>query len=92
MQPLKQFIVFYFIVLNLIGFALMGIDKRRARKNLWRIPEKTLFLAALLGGSIGSLIGMYFFHHKTRHWYFVAGMPAILILQTAVSMYFLWIR
>lgn len=92
MQPLKQFIVFYFIVLNLIGFALMGIDKRRARKNLWRIPEKTLFLAALLGGSAGSLVGMYFFHHKTRHWYFVVGMPAILILQVALPVYFLWIR
>lgn len=92
MHPLKQFLVLYFIVLNLTGFALMGIDKRRARKHLWRIPEKTLFLASLLGGSIGTLAGMYIFHHKTRHWYFVAGMPAILILQTAVPMYFLWIR
>lgn len=73
----------YLTVMNLIGFALMGIDKRRAVKKLWRIPESTLFIIALIGGSIGSIIGMYFFHHKTRHWYFVYGMPAILLLQIA---------
>ena len=77
-------IVGYFIVLNLIGFALMGIDKRRAVKKLWRIPESTLFIIALIGGSIGSIIGMRVFHHKTKHWYFVYGMPAILFLQIAV--------
>ncbi|MBQ3165291.1 MAG: DUF1294 domain-containing protein [Lachnospiraceae bacterium] len=74
-------IVGYFIVLNLIGFALMGIDKRRAVKKLWRIPESTLFIIALIGGSIGSIIGMRVFHHKTKHWYFVYGMPFILFLQ-----------
>ncbi len=73
----------YLAVLNLIGFALMGIDKRRAVKKLWRIPESTLFIIALIGGSIGSIIGMRVFHHKTRHWYFVYGMPAILLLQIA---------
>jgi len=73
----------YFAVVNLIGFALMGIDKRRAVKKLWRIPESTLFIIALIGGSIGSIIGMRVFHHKTRHWYFVYGMPAILLLQIA---------
>ena len=77
-------IVGYFVVLNLIGFALMGIDKRRAVKKLWRIPESTLFIIALIGGSIGSIIGMRVFHHKTKHWYFVYGMPAILFLQIAV--------
>lgn len=71
----------YVIIVNVIGFAMMGIDKHRARKNAWRIPEANLFLAALIGGSIGTLCGMYFFRHKTRHWYFVWGMPAILILQ-----------
>ena len=57
----------YLVIMNLIGFAVMGIDKRRAVKRLWRIPESTLFIVALIGGSLGSIIGMYFFHHKTRH-------------------------
>lgn len=71
----------YFIALNLIGFALMGIDKYKAKKRAFRIPEATLFIVAVIGGSIGSLIGMYAFRHKTRHWYFVYGMPFILIVQ-----------
>ena len=71
----------YFILLNLLGFALMGIDKRKAIKGAFRIPEATLFIVALIGGSIGSIIGMYTFRHKTRHFSFVYGMPAILILQ-----------
>lgn len=74
----------YLAVMNLIGFAIMGIDKRRAVKRLWRIPESTLFIIALFGGSLGSILGMYFFHHKTRHWYFVYGMPAILLIQIAL--------
>ena len=69
------------IAVNLIGFALMGIDKYKAKKRAFRIPEATLFIVAIIGGSIGSIIGMYAFRHKTRHWYFVYGMPAILILQ-----------
>ena len=73
----------YLVIMNLIGFAVMGIDKRRAVKRLWRIPESTLFIVALIGGSLGSIIGMYFFHHKTRHWYFVYGMPFILLVQIA---------
>lgn len=71
----------YLIVVNLIGFALMGIDKYKAKKRAFRIPEATLFIIAVIGGSIGSIIGMYAFRHKTRHWYFVYGMPAILIIQ-----------
>ena len=71
----------YFLVMNLIGFAIMGIDKRRAIKRLWRIPESTFFIVALIGGSLGSIIGMQVFRHKTKHWYFVYGMPAILLLQ-----------
>ena len=76
----------YFILMNLIGFALMGIDKHRAKKRAFRIPEATLFLIALIGGSIGSLAGMYAFRHKTRHWYFVYGMPLIILLQLALLM------
>ena len=71
----------YFIIMNLIGFALMGIDKYRAKKRSFRIPEATLFIVAIIGGSIGSIIGMYAFRHKTRHWYFVYGMPFVLLLQ-----------
>lgn len=74
----------YLLMMNLVGFAVMGIDKKRAVKRLWRIPESTLFIIALIGGSLGSIIGMYFFHHKTRHWYFVYGMPLILLVQIAV--------
>lgn len=74
----------YLLLISLAGFLLMGIDKRRAKKKLWRIPEATLFLIALLGGSAGSILGMYLFRHKTRHWKFVIGMPLILLLQAAL--------
>ncbi len=74
----------YVIIMNLIGFFLMGIDKRKAVKRTFRIPESTLFIVALIGGSLGSLLGMYVFRHKTRHWYFVYGMPAILILHIII--------
>ncbi len=74
-------IIIYFIILNILGFALMGIDKRKAIKHLWRIPESVLFIVAIIGGSIGSILGMQVFRHKTRTWNFVYGMPAILIIQ-----------
>lgn len=81
----------YLVLINIIGFALMGIDKRRAKKNLWRIPEKTLFLVAIVGGSIGSLCGMEYFRHKTKHKKFKIGMPFILgihiVIFTIVSDY-----
>ena len=82
----------YLLAINLAAFAVYGIDKRRARKQAWRVPEKTLFLLAILGGSIGALAGMHAFHHKTRHWYFRFGIPAILILQivlVCLAVYFL---
>ncbi|MDE7422518.1 MAG: DUF1294 domain-containing protein [Lachnospiraceae bacterium] len=71
----------YLVLANLVGFVLMGIDKHKARKKQWRIPEKTLFLSAILGGSIGALYGMHLFRHKTKHKSFVFGMPAILVVQ-----------
>lgn len=83
---LYQFIGLYLAVINLIGFAMMGIDKRRAVKKQWRIRESSLFLVALIGGSAGCLIGMRTFHHKTKHWYFVYGMPAILVLQICLAL------
>lgn len=78
----------YIVIMNFVGFVLMGIDKHRARTRDWRIPEKVLFGAALLGGSIGAWAGMYIFHHKTRHWYFVVGMPLILAVQAGLIWYF----
>ena len=74
-------IVVYLVIINLTAFVLMGVDKRRAIKRLWRIPEKTLFMAAILGGSIGAILGMRMLHHKTKHLSFVFGLPAILFLQ-----------
>lgn len=75
----------YCFIINLIGFAIMGIDKQKARKQAFRVPEATLFTIALIGGSIGTILGMYTFRHKTRHWYFVYGMPAILFLQLLIA-------
>ena len=71
----------YLLIVNAIGFILMLVDKIKAKKNLWRIPEATLFLVAAIGGSIGSLLGMYTFRHKTKHIKFILGMPLILAIQ-----------
>lgn len=79
-------IILYLLTVNVTAFALMGMDKRRAVRHDWRIPEKTLFLSAILGGSIGAILGMRHFRHKTRHWYFAYGLPAILILQIAAAL------
>lgn len=83
---------FYLILINLIGFISMGLDKSKAKRGKWRIKERTLFLIALAGGSIGSLSGMYFFRHKTKHRSFVLGIPAIFILQAAgiICYYFIF--
>ena len=74
----------YYIFINLIGFFVMGIDKRKAVKHTFRIPESTLFIIAAIGGSLGSILGMYTFRHKTRHRSFVYGMPFILLVQIAL--------
>ncbi len=74
----------YLVVINLIGIFVMWDDKRRARKGRWRIPERTLFFAALLGGAFGTTFGMFKFRHKTKHWYFKYGMPAIALLWAVV--------
>ena len=87
-----QILLVYLLVINVVGFLLMGIDKLRAKKQVWRVPEKTLFLMALIGGSIGTNVGMYVFRHKTKHWYFVIGMPLILIVQIALIVWFVFFR
>ena len=94
MTPVQIALVVWLALINLASFAAMGMDKRRAKRDAWRIRERTLFLLALLGGSVGAIIGMRLFHHKTRHWYFVIGMPAILVLQigAAATVWYLLIR
>lgn len=77
-------LMIYLVIINLIAFLTFGADKRRARRDRRRVRESTLFLLAAIGGSAGALLGMYVFRHKTRHWYFCVGIPAILILQIAL--------
>lgn len=77
-------IILYLIVINIIGFSIMGLDKKRAIHNGWRIKEKTLFLIAVAGGSLGVLIGMKKFRHKTKHASFIFGIPGILIIQCGI--------
>lgn len=74
----------YLLVINAVSFCMMYIDKQRAIRHKWRISEKALFVSALLGGSLGSILGMRMFRHKTRHWYFVWGMPFILVVQILI--------
>ena len=80
----------YLLIINALGFLLMLADKRKAQKKLWRIPESTLLTAAAFGGSIGMLIGMYTWRHKTRHLKFTLGVPAILIAQIALACWILF--
>ena len=86
MDGMKLFAT-YLVVMNVLGVAVMWSDKRRARLHRWRIPEKVLFGVSLLGGSAGTWAGMYLFRHKTKHWYFVVGMPLILVCQAALAIY-----
>lgn len=76
-----KLILLYLLIINAVGFGLMLVDKQKAKKNLWRIPESTLLTAAILGGSVGSLLGMYAVRHKTRHLKFTLGIPLILAGQ-----------
>lgn len=74
-------IPFIFIAINLVTFALMGADKSAAKSGRRRVPERNLFLCTLVGGAIGGTVGMFHFHHKTKHWYFRFGFPALAIIQ-----------
>ena len=82
-------IILYFIIINLIGFFIMWLDKRKAKKGKWRIPEKTLFIITALGGGIGTIAGMYTFRHKTQKLAFVIGFPFITILEIIAIIYFI---
>ncbi len=86
-----QNIVIYFIVINLFGFFIMWLDKRKAKKGAWRIPEKTLFIITAIGGGIGTTAGMFVFHHKTQKIQFLIGFPFITILEIVTILYF-WLK
>ncbi len=81
MRTIAATLLVYLISINLAGFIIMGVDKKRAIRGAWRISEASLFLTAVLGGSLGCILGMQHFRHKTKHWYFKYGMPAILMVQ-----------
>jgi uncharacterized membrane protein YsdA (DUF1294 family) len=85
-----QYVLITIALMNLAGFVVVADDKRRARKKRWRIPEATIFLIAAAGGSIGVYAGMLLFRHKTRHWYFMAGIPLIFAVQLIIT-YFVYI-
>ncbi|MBQ8263767.1 MAG: DUF1294 domain-containing protein [Oscillospiraceae bacterium] len=82
-------LVIYLVIINLVLFATMAVDKQKAKRDKRRVPEATLFLMALIGGSIGGIAGMYCFRHKTKHMSFVIGFPAILILELALVIFIL---
>lgn len=85
-------LVILLLLMNLAGFILMGVDKYKARRERWRIPERTLMLIAALGGSVGVFLGMRVFRHKTLHRLFSWGVPALFVLQAAIAVYLLWLR
>ena len=84
---MKELLLLYLLIINAVAFLLMLVDKYKARKNLWRIPEATLITSALLGGSIGALAGMYTVRHKTKHLKFTLGIPLILAAQIGISLF-----
>ena len=86
-REVLQLLLGWLLLVNLIAFALMGLDKGRARRGRWRISEKALFLPAVLGGSLGAIAGMRLFHHKTKHWYFRYGLPALLAVQILLGVF-----
>ncbi len=85
------YIIAYLLLCCLLGFLLMGLDKWKAKRRRFRISEQMLFFVALVGGAAGATLGMHVFHHKTKHWYFRYGLPAIFILQLAgLAAYVCW--
>ena len=79
----------YILVMSIVAFCVCGADKFAAQRQKSRVPEKVLFLLSALGGSVGMYLGMFTFRHKTKHWYFVVGIPLILAAQLALILYFI---
>lgn len=92
MERLNEITVLTLLIINIVAFAAYGIDKRKAKKGRWRIPESTLLLLAFLGGALGALLGMRTFHHKTKHWKFKILVPLFLALQIALAVWLIYIR
>lgn len=84
---MKELILIYLLIINAVAFLLMLVDKLKAKKHLWRIPEATLIASALMGGSVGALLGMYTVRHKTKHKKFTVGIPLILAAQIALAIF-----
>ena len=82
-------LIYYLLGINLLTFFVYGIDKWKAKRDRWRIPETTLLMLAALGGSVGALLGMSVFHHKTKHKKFLIGVPLILLTQLALAYFIL---
>lgn len=89
---MDTWILVYLLLINALAFVLMLADKRKAQKKKWRVPEATLMTAAALGGSLGALLGMYAFRHKTRHRKFTLGVPLLLAVQAAILFFALSLR
>ena len=87
MDNILKYLIIYLIVINLVAFLAMYMDKRKAKYGKWRIPEQSLFILALIGGSIGAIAGMYTFRHKTKKLKFTIGLPTILILEIILVIY-----
>lgn len=84
MDYLSKFMLLACVIMSIVSFTMMGIDKRRAILEKWRIPESSLFLAAIFGGGVGGTLGMFLFHHKTKHWYFRLFFPIFAITQVTL--------
>ena len=80
----------YILIMSILTFSVCGTDKFAAQRQKRRVPEKVLFLLSILGGSVGMYLGMFTFRHKTKHWYFVIGIPAIILVQAALLIYFVF--
>ena len=89
---MNKLLIAYLLLINALGFGLMLLDKWKAKKNRWRIRESTLMLVAALGGSVGSLLGMYTVRHKTKHLKFTLGIPLILVAQGLLTVLLLAYR
>ena len=86
---MSEIILYYLVAVNITTFLVYGIDKLKAKKSKWRIPESTLLFLAVIGGSIGALLGMKIWHHKTMHKKFKYGIPLIILIQLGVVLYVL---
>lgn len=87
---LEKIVLLYVLFINVAAFVMFGVDKKRAIRDQWRIPEKTLLLVSFFGGSFGAFAGMKKFHHKTKHWQFMLGVPACMLLHVGLAVAYVW--